>query len=100
MKHTQSIRTFIAALVGVLITRIIALFPAVQDLFVWIDGVFAEAGYPGLSILAVVQAVIIALVILLYQKVAQWLGDRWPRVEKIMLGSDARPSYEPRYAAE
>lgn len=98
MKHTQSVRTFVAALAGVLITRIAAAIPAIGDTLAWVDGVFAEAGYGGISALVLVQAVVTAAVILLYQKVAQWLGDRWPGIEKIMLGSDARPSYEPRYA--
>lgn len=99
MKLIQERRTFIAALIGVLITRVIAIFPVVQDAFAFVDGIFAEAGYPGISILAVIQAIIIASVILLYQKLAQWLGDRWPDIEKWLLGSSARPHYEPRYAA-
>ena len=94
----QSVRTFIAALVGVLIVRLIALLPAVADAIAWADGVFAEAGYGGLSALALIQAAITALAILLYQKIAQWLGDRWPSIEKWMLGNSARPHYEPRYA--
>ncbi|MEV8336962.1 hypothetical protein [Leucobacter sp. NPDC077196] len=94
----QSIRTFIAALVGVLIVRLIALLPAVADAIMWADDVFAEAGYGGLSALALIQAAITALAILLYQKIAQWLGDRWPSIEKWMLGNSARPHYEPRYA--
>lgn len=94
----QSIRTFIAALVGVLIVRLVALIPAVTDAIAWADGVFAEAGYGGLSALALIQAAITALAILLYQKIAQWLGDRWPSIEKWMLGNSARPHYEPRYA--
>lgn len=94
----QSIRTFFAALVGVLIVRLIALLPAVADAITWADGVFAEAGYGGLSALALIQAAITAIAILLYQKAAQWLGDRWPNIEKWMLGNSARPHYEPRYA--
>lgn len=95
--NIQSVRTFVAALIGVLIIRIVGAIPAVADAFAWIDAVFAEAGYAAVSGLAVVQAVITAAVILGYQKVAQWLGDRWPSVEKWMLGSDSRPHYEPRY---
>ncbi len=94
----QSRRTFIAALVGVLIARVVAALPVIADTLAWVDGIFVEAGYAGISALAVVNAVVVAAVILVYQKAAQWLGDRWPSVEKWMLGSDARPSYEPRYA--
>ena len=96
----QSIRTFVAALVGVLLVRIITAVPAIAYGIAWVDGVFAEAGYAGLSALAIVQAVITAAVILAYQKIAQWLGDRWPSIEKWMLGSSARPHYEARYAAK
>lgn len=93
----QSIRTFIAALAGVLIVRLVAVIPVIAETLEWIDGVFAEAGYPGLSALALVQAAITAAAVLLYQKAAQWLGDRWPSIEKWMLGNAARPHYEPRY---
>ena len=93
----QSIRTFVAALVGVLLVRIAGAIPAVADVFAWFDGVLTDAGYESVSILAVVQAIVTAAVILLYQKVAQWLGDRWPSIEKYMLGNSARPHYEPRY---
>lgn len=96
--NIQSRRTFFAAMIGVLLARLVAAVPVIADTLAWVDGIFAEAGYAGISALAVVNAVVVAAVILLYQKAAQWLGDRWPSVEKWMLGSDARPSYEPRYA--
>ncbi|MFD5599167.1 hypothetical protein ACFWHR_03825 [Leucobacter sp. NPDC058333] len=94
----QTTRTFIAALVGVLIVRLVALVPVVAGVIAWADGVFAEAGYGGTSTLALIQAAITAAAVLLYQKIAQWLGDRWPNIEKWMLGNSARPHYEPRYA--
>ena len=95
--NIQSIRTFAAALVGVLLVRLTAALPVAAGLITWADGVFAEAGYAGISALALVQAVVTAAVILAYQKLAQRLGDRWPSAEKWMLGSSARPSYMPRY---
>ncbi|MBC9954957.1 hypothetical protein ICM05_09935 [Leucobacter sp. cx-42] len=94
----QKVRTFVAAFVGVLIARLVVAIPVISDTFALVDGIFAEAGYAGLSTLALVQAATTAVVVLLYVQLAQWLGDRWPSVEKVMLGSDARPSYEPRYA--
>ncbi|GAA1323212.1 hypothetical protein ACFSWE_15595 [Leucobacter albus] len=97
--NIQSVRTFVAALVGVLIVRLVAAIPAIADGFAYVDGVFAEAGYGAMSALALAQAAVTAAAILLYQKAAQWLGDRWPNVEKYMLGSSSRPHYEPRYAA-
>ncbi|MBL5975385.1 MAG: hypothetical protein D3X82_16955 [Candidatus Leucobacter sulfamidivorax] len=96
-KSTQSIRTFIAAAVGVLIVRLVGAVPALADALAWTDQLFADMGYAGLSALALVQAAVIAGVILLYQKLAQWLGDRWPAAERWMLGSDARPHYIARY---
>ena len=97
MENKQVVRTFFAAVIGVLIVDLAGLIPAIADTFAWVDSVLARAGYGGLSALALVQAVVTGVVILAYQWVAQWLGDRWPRLEKIMLGSDARPHYEPRY---
>ena len=49
--------------------------PAIADALTYVDGLFAEAGYAGISALAVVQAVVTAAVILGYQKIAQLLGD-------------------------
>lgn len=96
----QSIRTFIAAPVGVLVLRLVAAAPIIAEIIAWADGVFTDAGYAGISTLALIEAAIAAGVILLYQKIAQALGDRWPSAEKLLLGSDARPHYEPRYAEE
>lgn len=95
--NVQSRRTFVAALVGVLLARLVASIPVIADAIAWGDGVFAEAGYAGISVLALVNAVLTAGIILGYQKVAQLIGDRWPDAEKYLLGSDARPHYEPRY---
>ena len=97
MPATQAVRTFIAAIVGTLIVHLIGILPTVADVLAWIDGIFTEAGYPGLSALALVQAAVTALVILAYQRVAQWLGDRWPKIEAIMLGSAKRPTYTAKH---
>ena len=90
---TQSIRTFIAAVVGVLLTDLVGAVPAVASVLAAVDSVLTRAGYGGISVLLVLQAVVTALIILLYQKAAQWLGDKWPKVESVMLGSSARPIY-------
>lgn len=95
-KH-QDRRTIMAALVAVLVARLVAQIPALASALAWVDGVIAEAGIVSAPAIALLQALVIALVILLYQKIAQLLGDRWPAVERLMLGSDARPHYEPRY---
>lgn len=99
-RKTQDRRTVIAALVAVLVARLVAQVPALAAALTWVDGLVAEAGIVSVPALALLQAAVIALVILGYQKAAQWLGDRWPVVERIMLGSDARPHYVPRYGAD
>lgn len=83
-KNIQSIRTFIAALAGVLIVRLVAAVPAIAAVLAWTDGVFAAAGYAAISTLALVESVVTAATIVGYVKLAQWLGDRWPNVEKMM----------------
>ncbi|UOQ58085.1 hypothetical protein MUN78_04365 [Leucobacter allii] len=98
--NIQSVRTYIAALVGVLLLRLVAAVPAIAAVIDWIDGVFLEAGLAGASALALVTAAITAAAVLAYQKAAQWFGDRWPHIEKWMLGSSARPTYDPEHAAE
>ena len=96
-KRQQDRRTIMAALVAVLVARLVAQIPALAAALAWVDGLIAEAGIVSVPALALLQAIVVAAVILAYQRVAQWLGDRWPAVEKIMLGSDARPHYEPRH---
>lgn len=97
-RKNQDRRTIMAALVAVLVARLVATIPLLAAALAWVDGLISEAGIISVPALALLQAVVIATVILVYQRVAQWLGDRWPSVEKLMLGSDARPHYAPRYA--
>lgn len=98
-RKAQTRRTIMAALVAVLVARLVAQIPVLADLLDWVDELIAEAGVVSVPALALLQAAVIAGVIWLYQRLAQALGDRWPSAEKIMLGSDARPHYVPRYAA-
>ncbi|WP_162903630.1 hypothetical protein [Leucobacter sp. wl10] len=97
MSHPQSTRTFVAAFVGVLITRLVSEVEMIQNVVRWVDGVFAEAGYPGFSVLTVVESAVVGGVILAYQSIAQWLGNRWPSVERLLLGSGSRPRYVSRH---
>lgn len=98
-RHVQLIRTYLPAMVAVLLSRLAAAIPALADAIAFVDEVFAEAGWVGVSVLAIVQAVVIAGVIVLYQRIAQALGDHWPRAEALLLGSSERPIYEGRHAA-
>lgn len=99
-RKAQTRRTIMAALVAVLVARLVAQIPVLADILEWVDELIAEAGVVSVPALALLQAVVIAAVIWLYQRLAQVLGDRWPSAEKIMLGSSARPHYVPRYAAD
>lgn len=104
--RTAVVRTVVPALIGVLLARLIAGVPAIADLLAWVDGVIVEAaqagGVPLVGVTAVwlIQGGLTALVIWAYYRIARLAGDHWPAVEKWMLGSEARPSYEPRYAAK
>ncbi len=97
-RKNQDRRTIMAALVAVLVARLVATIPMLAAALAWVDGLISEAGIMSIPALALLQAVVIAAVTLVYQRAAQWLGDRWPNIEKLMLGSDARPHYVPRYA--
>ena len=98
MNATQMKRTFFAAVAGVLVARMIAAVPWLAAAIAWLDGVFAEAGFAGVSALALVQSVVIGAMILLYQWLVQALGDRWPKIEAFLLGSAARPEYTAKHA--
>ncbi|WP_416444770.1 hypothetical protein AB3K78_15600 [Leucobacter sp. HNU] len=96
-RAVSMIRMFVPALVGVLLARLAAAVPAVADAIHWIDGVFAEAGMAGISVLVVVQSVLTAAVISGYYWLVRRFGDRWPFAEWL-LGSPRTPSYVPRHA--
>ena len=100
-----AVRTVVPALIGVAIARLIAGFPAVAAVLAWFDqlivDVAAAGGVPLLGVTAawLIQAALTALVIWAWYALARYLGDRWPSVEKWMLGSEARPHYAARYAS-
>ncbi|KKI18703.1 MULTISPECIES: hypothetical protein [unclassified Leucobacter] len=93
-KAAGLIRTFTPALVGVLLARLIAAVPTVAAAIAWLDGIFAEAGMVGVSVLVIVQSVVTAGVITLYYWLVRRFGDRWPKLEWL-LGSPRTPSYAP-----
>lgn len=110
-RRTAVVRTVVPALIGVLLARLIAAVPFIASILIWIDGVIADTGaalaaqgvvgapLAGITAMWLIQAALTALVIWAYYRIARAFGDRWPSVEKWLLGSDARPSYEPRYSA-
>ncbi len=89
----QTSRTFVAALIATLVARAVAAIPLIADILDWVDGVLVESGAVGVTALGVLQALAVAVSILLYQKGAQWIGNRWPGAEKFLLGSNLRPIY-------
>lgn len=101
-----AVRTIVPALIGVAIARLIAGVPVIAAVLAGIDqlilDVAAAGGVPLIGVTAawLIQAALTALVIWAWYELARALGRRWPAVEKWMLGSDARPHYEPRYAAQ
>ncbi|PRI10908.1 hypothetical protein [Leucobacter massiliensis] len=102
--RTAVVRTVVPALIGVLLARLIAAVPGIAAALAWIDGVLVEAaaagGVPLVGVTAawLIQAALTALVIWAWYALARHLGRRWPSFEKWMLGSEATPHYEPRYA--
>lgn len=80
----STIRTFVPALIGLLIARLVAEVPAVADAIAWVDGVI---GAPTATLLGLVGA---ALVIAAYYWVVRRLATRWPWLEGF-LGSTKTP---------
>lgn len=80
----STIRTFVPALIGLLIARLVAAVPAVADAIAWLDTVI---GAPTTTMLGVVVA---ALVIAAYYWLVRRLATRWPWLEGF-LGSTKTP---------
>ncbi len=77
------IRTIVPLIIGPLLTLGVTRFPAVFDFLTSVQPGWRELIYGGVS----------AALGFGYWALAGWLGKRWPRVEKIMLGSSKRPVY-------
>lgn len=85
-----TIRTGVPALVGLILATLIAKIPAVADAIAFIDENLSlvTGGVPVATLLGLAAT---AGVISLYYWVARKLGDRWPAVEKWLLGYDLVP---------
>lgn len=103
-KGIWNIRILVPAFIGVVLSRIIAAYTVVADLIAWCDEfIFEVTERAGVAVVGeptvmLLNAALTALTIWLWHLAATRLGDNWPSVEKWMLGSAARPHYEPRYA--
>lgn len=79
----KRIRTIVPLIMGPLLGWLILRFPAVFEFLSSVQPGWRELVYGGVS----------AALGFGYWALAGWLGKRWPRVEKIMLGSSKRPVY-------
>ncbi len=86
-----TIRTGVPALVGLILATLISKIPAVAESIAFIDENLSlvTGGVPVAQLLGLAAT---AGVISLYYFVARKLGDRWPFVEKWLLGSELIPS--------
>lgn len=87
-----TIRTGVPALVGLILATLIAKIPAVAEVIAWIDTNLAELT-GGVPITTLLQLVATAAVISLYYFLARKAGDRWPQMERWLLGSSRTPVY-------
>ena len=92
-KIISYIRTGVPALIGALIAWLVSKIPAVAGGLSWVDAQFADAGFAGVTAQGILTALGIAGITTLYYIVARWAGDRWPALEKWLLGRSAVPVY-------
>lgn len=89
-----TIRTGVPALIGLLIARLIAAVPQVADVIAWLD---VQVGG---STTVILGAIATAAVIAGYYWLARKVGDRWPFVQRWLLGSSKIPTYVGQHRAE
>jgi hypothetical protein len=86
------VRTAVPAFVGYIITLLIAAIPVVGEWIAWIDAQIAAAlPTADVTMLGLLQAAAVALVVGAYYWAARLLGQRWPIVERFLLGSAKQP---------
>lgn len=87
-----TIRTAIPGAIGWLIAWLIARIPVVADVIAWIDGVLATSA-PGYTVVVLLNLVAVGLTIAVYYRAVRWSGQRWPGIERWLLGSAMQPVY-------
>lgn len=85
-----TVRTAIPAAVGWAIATLIAHVPVVAEWIAAVDQVLAQSA-PGWTVTLLVNAAAIGLATAAYYWVARRLGQRWPIVERFLLGSVRQP---------
>lgn len=89
-----TIRTLVPSLYGIGIAWLIKQVPAVGDVIAWLSNEL------GTDITLLIQGVITAGIIAGFYWVARKLGDRWPWLEKWLLGSSLVPVYAPEVVTD
>lgn len=91
----STIRTAVPAAVGKLLANIIATFPVVADAIASIDRILTEAAPEyGFTARGLLDAAAIGVVVGAYYAAVRTLGDRFPAVERWLLGSAQKPTYQ------
>ena len=81
------VRTLVPSLYGLAIAWLIEKVPAVGDILAWLS---AELGT---DVTAAIGVAVTGLIIAGYYWVARKIGERWPAVERWLLGSSLTPTY-------
>lgn len=93
-------RTIVPVFLGLLIAKLVAAIPVVGEVILFVDTVFAEAGYVGVTVIGLLNTVITALVVLAYYWLANLIARRFPLLSGVLTGSSVRPVYPGAQPAE
>lgn len=92
-KIIGTIRTYVPSAVGFFLAWLIAKVPAVADVIAGIDQQLMEAGFVGTTVSGLLVAITTALIVALYYWLVRTIGQRYPMVERWLLGSAKQPLY-------
>ena len=87
-----TIRTAVPGAVGYLIAKLIAEVPQVATWIEWFDTNLSDV-LLGMPLAKALEAVAVGAAIAGYYWLARWVGERFPAVERILLGSAKTPIY-------
>ncbi|WP_353809062.1 hypothetical protein [Agromyces sp. SYSU T00194] len=90
------IRTAVPTAIGSLLAWLISQIPAVGDVLETVDGILLDVFPDGaVTAAAVLTSLAVAGVVALYYWLARLVGQRFPAVERFLLGSAKTPTYTP-----
>ena len=87
-----TIRTAVPGAVGYLIAKLVAANPAVGDGLAWFDANLS-AVLLGMPVQAAIEVAAVGIATAAYYYAARWIGDRFPVLERFLLGSSKTPIY-------